>query len=95
MSGKAGRSGRKSFYDEKEIAEVVNMSVRTVKMYLNDEGIPLEKKVLVAQGFALKRMPTKIEGEGISDKNFIVIRAGQSDRHNSETASEARPIHIQ
>jgi intein-encoded DNA endonuclease-like protein len=61
MAGKKGRSGRKSHYEEMDAVEIVNLSQKTVRDYLRDPNIPLDKKVLVAKDFAAKAMPTKIE----------------------------------
>ena len=76
MPGVKGKSGRKSHYDSLAIAEVVNLSIKTVRDYLKDENIPVEKKVFVAKDFAIKRMPTKIQGDDIADKNYIQVIQG-------------------
>lgn len=62
MSGVKGRSGRKTHYDEMAACEIVNLSQKTVRDYLLDQKIPIDKRVLVAKDFAAKVMPTKIEG---------------------------------
>lgn len=72
MAGVKGKSGRHTHYDELAIADVVNLSIRTVRAYLNDEKIPLEKRVFVAKDFALKRMPQKIQADGVADKIIVI-----------------------
>jgi hypothetical protein len=73
MSGVKGRSGRKTHYEEMEAAEIVNLSQKTILDYLKDENISREKKIIVAQPFALKAMPQKIEGKGFGDLNIYAI----------------------
>ena len=73
MAGVKGKSGRKTHYDSLAIAEVVNLSIKTVRDYLRDENIPIEKKVFVAKDFALKRLPNKVEGEGITEYTKVQI----------------------
>jgi len=92
MAGKKGRSGRKTHYEEMQIKEVVNLSVKTVHDYLLDENIAIDKKVMVAKDFALKKLPNKLE---TGDKQIVyVINNGntkkcESNRINIRTASES------
>jgi len=62
MAGTKGRSGRKTHYDELAIAEVVNLSIKTCREYLQDMTIPIDKRAELAKHFAVKAMPQKIEG---------------------------------
>ena len=67
MSGRKGRSGRKSHYDEMAIAEVVNLSVKTVRDYLRDERMPLSKRAQLGQAFVVKAMPQKVDAEVLAE----------------------------
>ena len=63
MSGVKGFSGRKSKFEEDTLMDVVNLSVKTVRQFLQDENIPLEKRVAIAKDFGLRKIPTKINAE--------------------------------
>lgn len=76
MAGAKGRSGRKTHYEEMIFVDVVNASGRLCLDYIKDEKIPLEKRIEVAKHFALKGVPTKIEG----DLNTTVTTMGRIER---------------
>ena len=82
MAGKKGCSGRKSHYDEMEIAEVVNLSISTIKSYLKNPDVPLKDKAEVAKHFAVKAMPQKIEGN--LDLSIQQINYGDIAKSNPE-----------
>lgn len=64
MAGVKGKSGRHTHYEEMDTVEIVKLSQRTIKAYLSDKKIPIEKKVLIAKDFALRAMPVKQEVKG-------------------------------
>lgn len=60
MAGVKGKSGRKSKYEEWNIAEIVNGSLRYIKWYLEDPNADPAKKAEIASRFALKMIPDRI-----------------------------------
>ena len=90
MAGVKGRSGRRTHYDELAIAEVVNLSIKTVREYLQDIKMPLEKRAQLAQAFVAKAMPQRLEAEGL-DTQIIIVRDRQLEGNRIGTASEAIP----
>ena len=67
MSGVKGRSGRKTHYDELAISEVVNLSVKTVREYLQDTKMPLSKRAALSQAFVVKAMPQKVDADILAE----------------------------
>ena len=61
MSGIKGCSGRKSKFEEDMLMDVVNLSVKTIKQFLEDMTIPLSKRATIAKDFSLRKIPTKID----------------------------------
>lgn len=90
MAGVKGRSGRKTHYDEMAAVEIVKLSQKTVRDYLKDESIPLEKRVLVAKDFAAKAMPTKIETD-TPTYVYVVDNAGRCGDDTGEILSAPQP----
>ena len=87
MAGQKGKSGRKTHYEEMAIAEVVNLSIKTVRDYLLDPNIPREKKAFLAKDFALKRIPNKIENLN-PEREVIIIHNPKEKEVLSASISE-------
>lgn len=69
-------SGRKSKFEEIKVLEIIELSMRTLKEFFNSPNITLRDKGMVAKDFILKKIPTKVQGEGFDQviKNVIVFR---------------------
>ena len=93
MGGKG--SGRVNFYDEKAIQEVVNMSVNTIKRFLESDAYTLIQKASVAQAFAVRRVANKIENhlEGCETR-IIIVRATEALPQQSPIAIERPTIKL-
>lgn len=84
MPGVKGKSGRKSKFEEDMLMEVCNLSVNTIRQFLLDITIPVKLRVQIAKDFALRKVPTKLEGEGFSTQNIInIIRPEQNKEENA------------
>jgi hypothetical protein len=102
MSGRKGRSGRKGYIEEKEISELLKMSLATIRKVLLSDKIPLLKRAQLAAEFVKRRITNKqeIEGSGLATTNIIVkkyynhflkaekvVRANISDQAKTENSA--------
>ena len=61
MPGIKGRSGRRDFYEQKALDELLELSIKTLKMYLRDEDFPPTMKAQIALALATRRVSNKSE----------------------------------
>jgi hypothetical protein len=96
MAGVKGRSGRRPIEREQDRFKIIDKAWSTVSSYLNDESIPIEKRVEVACKVVVKDMPDKLtDGEGnalpvpiinvYGSRNDQLLRTAESNSHSGET----------
>ena len=85
MAGVKGRSGRKGHYQELAVKEVLELSIKCVRDFLNDSTISLEKKANLGKDFVIKTIPQHIIGEGIIDSKIVIIRSEKIEDGNRNT----------
>lgn len=78
MAGVKGRSGRKGFYQEADVKEIVTLSLRTIRLFLNDPDIEISRKAEIASRFIVKSMPADINLKATLEQ-LISFSADKSD----------------
>ena len=67
--------------------ELLTKSHELLKTWLNNEAVPIDRKIPVAVEFIKKRIPSKIEGEGFDTiQQFVTIfRNARAEQEQLET----------
>lgn len=78
MAGTGGSrpgSGRKPIADEQKISHLIDKCADITNKFLDDESIPVSKKVDVASRLLAKRIPTDMNVSGSITHNLFILEA--------------------
>ena len=97
MAGKKGRSGRKCWAEIRARFNILEWSVINLQKYLQDDTVPLEKRLAAAQPYIIKILPERIQIDQTpqltpEDRETIIQSLGVLDRYISERRSGQQVI---
>lgn len=83
------KRGRKPFIEEMEIKTVANLAMRTVKALLMRDDLTADQQIKLAVPLMLKRMPDKIQHEGMNQIFQLILPMIERNKQNRLNESEA------
>ena len=76
--GKRIGAGRKGYYQEADVKDIISLSLNTIRCFLKDPNIDINRKAEIASRFIVKTIPTDINLKATLEQ-LITFTAAKSD----------------